>query len=214
MKYQAVLLAIVLGAIPAFSAVITFDDLPARTAGSIPQGYANLFWSTGFTFFDPLNYFGSVPNGYSAGIVSGPNIAYNSNADFSNGGAISFFSSSAFTFTSVYLTAAWYDNLQVTVAGSLGGVAVAGDLLTVTLNATRPTFFTFNWAGIDRVTFTPSGGTPHGYSGSGHYFLMDNLEVTTTPEPGAAGLLGAGLAGLFCFRFLRLRPERSRLSGL
>jgi len=186
--------------------VITFDDLPARTASQIPNGYSNLNWSSGFTFFDPLSYFGSIPNGYSAAIVTGPNVAYNSN-EGTGDSSISFSSPSPFTFNRVFLTAAWYDNLQVAITGFRGGVPISEDNRIVALSATNPTLFTFNWTNVDRVTFRPFGGTQHvGYPGSGVFLVMDNLDVVTTPEPGYAVAVGLVLIGML---FVKSSPSLS-----
>lgn len=197
--------------LPILGDVITFDDLPARSSGQIPNGYSNLNWSSGFTFFDPLSYFGSSPNGYSAGVITGPNIAYDSNAG--SGNSISFSNPAPFTFNSVFLTAAWYDNLQVTVTGFQGGIPVTGDNRTVTLSATTPTLFAFNWTNVDRISFTPFGGTQHvGYAGSGVFFLMDNLDVVTTPEPGYARAVALMLIGTLFFKLLKF-GSRSPVSS-
>lgn len=180
--------------LPAFSTVITFDDLPARTAGAIPSGYGGLNWSGGFTFFDPVNYLGSVPSGYSAGIVSGPNIAYNSSTGAPGGvyGPVSFSSNSPFVLNSLYLTAAFNDNLQVVITGLVGSVGTPGYRETVILSATSPTQFTLNWSGLTVVTLTPSGGTQHpGYPGGpAPILVLDNLDVVTSPEPSGELLIG------------------------
>jgi hypothetical protein len=55
----------------------------------------------------------------------------------------------------------------------------------------------FNYAGVDSVTFTPSGGTLHpGYADHGVHdfnFAMDNL-VATIPEPRAGMLVLVAIA--------------------
>ena len=91
-----------------------------------------------------------------------------------------------FDFNSAYMTAAWNDNLQVTVIGKLGGTTLYNN--TYTVSATTPTLINFNYLGIDEVLFSSTGGTPHpGYigTGSGTQFSMDNMEINAAvPEPG------------------------------
>lgn len=202
--------------LPAVSSVITFDDIPAGvgSTGKIPSGYSGLNWSDGFALLPPASYFGSPPilaNGYSLAVVSGPNVAYNTSE-----GALSIFSTSTFTFNSVFMTAAWDDDVHITVTGSLKGVFE--DTKTVILSATAPTLFTFDWSGIDNVTFTPSGGTHHpGYDGgyythSGPMFVMDNLDVVTAvPEPSSGVLLTLAIIALACSKlFVRWSSSAHR----
>jgi len=59
---------------------------------------------------------------------------------------------------------------------------------------------TFDFVGVDKVEFTPSGGTFHdGYQNDyGPYFAMDNLDVDVpVPEPGTwvAAALALGVIG-------------------
>jgi PEP-CTERM motif len=77
----------------------------------------------------------------------------------------------------------------------MNGVAIFNT--TFAASATAPTLETFNWAGINEVDVSTAGGTPHaGYSGSGTQVAMDNLTITTAPEPSTLSIIGAGLAGL------------------
>ena len=42
----------------------------------------------------------------------------------------------------------------------------------------------FGYVNVSQVDFISSGGTPHpGYNGAGTHFAMDNLVVTTQPQP-------------------------------
>jgi hypothetical protein len=174
---------------PAVAAMtITFDDLTDTSGGfggtPIANGYQGLNWSNwnvlntaGFT-----SNFGS--NGAQPGTVSPPNVAYNGFGDEA------IFSNNPFTLNSADMTAVWNDNLQVTVTGKLAGVTQ--DTITFLLSATAPTPESFNWANIDEVDLTATGGTLHsGYSGSGTEVAMDNLTITTQVVP--APLIGHGL---------------------
>jgi hypothetical protein len=145
---------------------LTFDTL---AAGAVPAGYGGLNWNN-FTVYDGV---GSV-SGYGAGVVSTNNIAYNG-----GGGAASITSTNPFNLFSAYLTAAWNDNLQVEAKGYANGVLIYDN--TYTLSATNPTLINFNYLGVTEVDFTASGGTPHGYAGSGTEFVMDNVNAATGP---------------------------------
>ena len=163
---------------------VTFDDLPesvSPTEFTVPNGYGGLNWSN-FYYVD-VN---SISNsGYANGMVSPTNVAYNGFGD------PAFASDSRFTLNSAYFTGAWNDGLDIHVVGSLGGVTVyTTDFL---VNSTSPTLYTFNWAGLDNVAFSSSGGTDHGYGGSGTQFAMDNLRINEpVPEPSTLLLLTAG----------------------
>ena len=77
-------------------ALITFDDLTG--SGLVPVGYNSLTWSN-FYYLDGLTYGGQ--NGYTAGVVSSPNVAYNA-----YGAPAAINSSAPFNLVSAYLTAA------------------------------------------------------------------------------------------------------------
>jgi hypothetical protein len=111
------------------------------------------------------------PSGYNAGVVSISNIAYNA-----YGSPASISNSIPFNLISAYLTAVWYDNLQVEAKGYIGTALVYDN--TYFLNATSPTLINFGYAGITEVVFISSGGTAHpGYSGGGTHFAVDNMLV-------------------------------------
>lgn len=109
------------------------------------------------------------------------------NVLFNRFGTPAFLSSATpFTFNSAYITAAWYDGLQVDVTGSLAGNTLFS--ITIAPSATAPTLYTFNWAGIDQVTFNSYGGTPNsGYvTASTTQIAIDNFTYSNsvlTPVP-------------------------------
>jgi len=175
--------------------VVTFDDLPAAgLGGPIPNGYGGLNWDN----FYYINGDFDLTSGYFYGIVSPGNVAYN--AFGAPADVMSVSSSTPFFFNGAYFTAAWNDNLQVTVTGYSGATPV--DSETVTLSATAPTFESFNYAGVTEVTFDSFGGTPHpGYDGSGEHFAMDNFTYnqrvrSITPEPVSLMFFGTGLVAV------------------
>jgi len=190
----------------ASATTITFDDLSDEGSGTpIANGYQGLSWTNWFVLNTPAFTLGSGPNGFAAGTVSSPNVAFNGSGDDA------IFSNNAFIFNSAYLTAAWRNDLQVTITGKLLGATI--DMVTLSLSATTPTLEIFNWAGIDEIDLSATGGTQDPmYSGDGTEVAMDNLTITTsipTPEPSALAILMGGLAGLAL-----AYPHSLRLSGL
>lgn len=154
--------------------LITFDDLPDSTGNfglAMPASYDSLNWS-GFYVLDGVNYIGN-PSGYQAGVVSQSNVVWSAGSI----GRIT--NNTPFNFLSAYLTAAWYDNLQLQVEGFAGSVLTYSN--TYTLSATTPALINFNYAGVTEVYFNSFGGTQHvAYSnGSGEHFAMDNVTVST-----------------------------------
>ena len=159
------------------AAVITFDDLACLPDIAIPNGYAGLNWSNFYCGdgTDPTY----IPSGYFNGIVSGKNVAYNASANPATftitapGGA-------KFNLNSVYLTAAWNDNLNVQIVASRNGTTLTP--LDYTVQATGPTQVTPALVNIDQVVFSSSGGTTHpGYTDGGPLFVMDNLDISFGP---------------------------------
>ena len=192
---SAVLLAI--AAMPAFATTITFDDLGSAMA-PIPNGYNGLNWDNFWTLDIVYERQYTGPSGYDAAVISPNNVAFNG---FGNPALVS---DTLVDLNSAYLTAAWNDNLSVTVIGSFLGNTLYDN--TYLLSATTPTLINFNYLGVDSVQFISSGGTHHnGYDGgNGTNFAMDNLvinQTTTVPDTGStAMLLGLSICG---FGFLR-----------
>lgn len=175
--------------VPAQAGIVTFDSLGF---GLVPNGHAGLNWSQ-FGSVDATTWT-PTPSGILAGMVSPNMVAINggfTTAEFSRIGTVG-----VIDFLSVYLTAAWNDNLSIRVQGFLGANQLYDQ--TVVVSATAPTLFNFNYTGVDRVLFTPTGGTLHpGYQGSGTSLVMDNLNVNVPiPEPATWVMIGLGLAAL------------------
>ena len=210
-KMLAILIVLVLtdggffGATVAPAETLTFDDLPSPGAGNppVPNGYGGLDW-TNVWYVNPVAA-GAGNTGAYNGIISGSNVAFNP-----DGYPATISSTGSFTFNSGYFTAVWNDGLNLEAVGSLGGTVM--DTTNFTLNASSPTLEILNWANIDTLTFTSSGGTPHpGFiAGGGTQFVMDNLSFNNpVPEPGSTGLLLAGGLCLLGYGWRRRYGKRN-----
>jgi hypothetical protein len=168
---------------------LTFDDITnAACCNPVPTGYGGLSWSNFYVEDGSRN-----PNtGYANAAVSGTYVAFNGNGEQATT------SGSPFDFTSVYLTAAWNNGLNVRVRGLNGGNVLYDN--TVTVNTNRPTLFNFNYLGIDQLIFDSFGGTDAHLGPGGTHFAMDNMTINPVPEPGTALLLIAGLLELAGWR--------------
>lgn len=191
----------ILTASPVRADTLTFDNVTASGAAILPNGYGGLNWSK-FGVYDGSGVVGGQ-SGYINGQVSPNFVAYNLFAEQ----AIT--SGAPFTFNSAYFAAAWNDGLTVTVKGYVSGVQV--DTKTFTVDTQAPKLETFNWSGVDELTFDSVGGTNHGFGGSisgrdygfsefGAHFTMDNFrfnEAVAAPAPATAyaGLVLLGLLG-------------------
>lgn len=168
--------------------VLTFDDL---TTTNSYQTISNSYGGFNWTNFYAING-SSIPNtGYDNGTVSGDYTAFNG---FGNSATVS--SSSVFDFNGAYFTAAWQNGLNILVEGFLGGALQESKAVTV--NTDAPTWFDFDFLGIDSLKFTSSSSQ----------FVMDNFtfnetevpESESVPEPASilglmtVGALGAGSA--------------------
>jgi len=191
-------------AVVAQTTTITFDDLPASippvpppgTYPAVPAGYHGFQW---FNFEVADETDSPILSGAINGIVSPKNVVFNA-----RGNPADFSSAAAFDLNSAYLTAIWNDGLQVEVQGFAGTTLIYDNIYTI--NTSAPVLENFNYIGVTEVNFISSGGThnPAYGGGAGTQFAMDNLTVTTIPEPGILGLL---LSSAFVFFLKRNRTN-------
>jgi hypothetical protein len=174
--------------------VITFDDLPGFQT-PVPDNYGGLIWAN----FDDVAGATMGPAGFRNGVVSGPNVAYNAGG---NPATISVAAGSAFTLVGGDFTAS-SSPLTVEAVGSILGTPVAGDDVTFQLATSGPKLVTLDFAGVDSVTFSASGGT----------FVLDNLAVSPVPEPGTLALTAIGGLALVAAASRNRRKIRQKSPG-
>jgi hypothetical protein len=171
----------------AAAATLDFEGITTATIAPVRPGYGGLTWSSEFSVLNSATYH-VQPSGYSYGTVSGNYVAFNSN------GFDVAVTDGAFDFVGAYLTAAWNNDLQITVEGLLAGSLIYSQ--TITTDPYGPHWFTFDYTGIDELRFSSFGGTSAGFDGQGTHFAMDDFTSSVVPEPTTAALFGLGLAGL------------------
>jgi len=161
------------------AAVLGFDDITTEGMAEVPDGYGGLNWDQMYTLHKDYH----AGSGYEYGTVSDSYVAY-------NGGAYPAWvtSDTTFDFNGAYLTAAWW-NQDVQLLGSLDG-EIRYDV-TVPTVTTGPTWFDFDFMGIDTLNIISLGESQ---------FAMDNFtynQTATVPAPGAIlfGTLGTSLVG-------------------
>jgi hypothetical protein len=204
------------------STLLTFDDTGTTAEQPLYSGYGGLNWQNVETM--NINWWvssGNPTNGYVNGEVSPPIVAWvPANSAMASTATATISSSTPFAFGSADLTSAWNDNLVLKVIGYLDGQIVGTD--TVTLNPSAPTLVNFNFADVDTVTLTASGGTRDPVFPSGGssppptpQFVMDNVLIGETgstppsspppvPEPSGIAIGGLLIAGWwFHQRYLR-----------
>jgi hypothetical protein len=146
--------------------VLTFDDIGGPTNLGL---YGGLFWDNGGTVDKNTVFSGGGGSGYVNGTVSGDYTGINKFGD-----PLTVVGNS-FDFVGTYLTAAWRNDLHVSLKG-YNGASLLYDQ-TVIVDSDGPTWFNFNYAQITSLVITTSGGTPAGWENIGRQVAMDNFTV-------------------------------------
>jgi hypothetical protein len=183
--------SVVLGlSIMAFAAPLgaqTTLGFEGLTGTYVPQGYGGFSWLGGRGEFSWALGTWGPDNGY-------PNLLRPSSGTqnaWSNGGTqldMVFASATLFDFNSAYLSSSYgcSGSDPQTVRGFLAGVQLYQ--ATVTLSCSVMQQFTFNFAGIDQVTFDQDY----------YNLLVDDIAIngSSVPEPASLVLLATGLVAL------------------
>lgn len=170
--------------------VLTFDDISTASIDTVPNGYGGFNWSQMGYLNGPINSPGS---GYEYGVVSGEYVAFN---EFENVATVT---DGTFDFIGAYLTGAWNDGLSVEVEGYYLGSLLYSQ--TVVTTAYSPTWFSFNYTGVDELRFSSFGGVDQGFGGGGTHFAMDNFTFVVPEASPMVLLIGAGVViGVFGLR--------------
>jgi hypothetical protein len=170
--------------------VLNFEDLtpatswPASMTGlPVPNNYGGFGW-TNFNYLDVAAFDGASSGYENLFKKHGSNIvAINLGGDSAS---LAISAPDPFTFKSVQLASAWYNDMTVTMVGSLGGIQQFTTSAIVNMNdwINFSNNIAFSNLAIDKLTFSTSGGT----GSTGRIFIMDNLvlgSVQTDPSPGA-----------------------------
>jgi len=169
------------------AAILSFDDFTTEPKTTLTN-YGGFQWTqTGV--LDTSVYEHQI-SGYVNGVTSGNYVAFNTYANLASA------SQSLFNFVGANFTAAWNDDLQLTVEGFLNGILTNSKTVTLQPVGTEAASrIDFNFNGIDELRFNSFGGTLNPtVGGAGCHFAMDDFEYTPVPEPTTAllGLMGIG----------------------
>ena len=114
-------------------------------------------------------------NGYATGLSSGIFVGFNSNAQQMS---MSVPVGQYFQLNSVSLSAAWRNNLTVTIKGTRANIPVYQTVINLQV-ASKNILSTIKWAGIDTVTFDSVGGVQYpNLNGVGTQFVFDDINIT------------------------------------
>jgi hypothetical protein len=169
--------------------IITFDDLTTNTGvGSIegiPDGYQNLNWYNLYVAASDA-YPGS---NFPAGVVSGNYAAIDG-----YGTTPSTITGTPFLLDSAALTSAWDTSDTVEVQGYLAGNPVFDTTLPISSTASLTDFSAIDPTPIDTLNVIVTGDPVN------DNFVLDDLTITSVPEPAGVAIGVLSLAGLLSHR--------------
>ena len=150
----------------------------------MPSGYAGIDF-TNFYWQDAR----LGEDGYAYGSASGYFSIYN------RFGSPAELHADAFYFEGAHFTAAWNQDLNLTLSGFYQGQLSWKRVIV--FDAIQPTWFDLSDTGlVDQINFSSFGGTPYWSETSQYHFIMDDVTMSPVPEPATILLLATGLMGL------------------
>jgi hypothetical protein len=178
------------------TSTITFDDVlqPGVNWGVVPNGYLGLDWQ--FIEVERLSNYQQTYNNYQLTFPSVPLAALNGGNTGGNE-LVSFSSAQPVLFEGAYFstwagsnTFSWFSSRELTVTGYLNGKEVGSTTFSLSPNFV---WQEFNFGLVNQVSFR------HGEPDDGHWWLMDNMQVSATPLPATLLLFVGGLIALGLF---------------
>jgi hypothetical protein len=178
------------------AATVTFDDITTSTSnGVVPSNYSGLNWF-GFNWIHVSDQ--GSPTGYETGTISG---SYSAFVFPGSTGTIT--SPTPFVFNSLYVTAAWRNDLQILIEAELGGTLVFQTIING--DPFSANFVSPNILAVDTVRISASGGTSAGLAANLEHVTIDNFTYNEAiPEPSSVLLL---CLGALCIGSVRRRTH-------
>ena len=176
----------------AHAATLDFEGISHGSDGyywNMPA-YAGYQWSN-FGLMDQSVYtkaYGDDYSGFVRGATSGVNQIFNLSG---NDAAITRSGGGLFDFNSANMISAWLSDHAVKVTGWLNGIAAYEKV--VTLQKTSTQSLSFDFIGIDKLTFSSVKEGRPSYEPT--QFILDDMALTVAavPEPSTYAMLIAGL---------------------
>jgi len=188
--------------VSADASLLNFDDITTKYDATV-QEYGGFSWiNINVLHKDYFKDNFNINSGFENGVASGEYIAVN---DYARTATVTS-ENGPFDFKGTYLTAAWNNGLNITVAAKLDGMEKYNQ--TVIVDADCKTWFDFDFLGINELEISSSGGTNAELGWKGEHFVMDNFtftEFVQTPVPSTLILLFSGLIGIAGFRWKFLK---------
>ena len=179
------------------AALLNFDDITTEYDGTV-QEYGGFSWiNINVLHKDYFKDNFNINSGFENGVASGEYIAVN---DYARTATVTS-ENGPFDFEGTFLTAAWNNGLNITVAAKLDGMEKYNQ--TVIVDVDCKTWFDFDFFGINELEISSSSGTNAELGWRGQHFVMDDFTFTEfqqIPIPPTLLLLCSGLIGIAGFR--------------